>query len=343
MVRARTEHCAGAGTAGKAQAQHLQHDRAKLRRRCGRQCRGQGKVVVSWVRQTETQLREPGQPVGELAPAAQAPGQSATPLAEDQRERLATQLKVALAAQQQLATQSPRRTQGKSLSQGKIVKACDPPSAPIGQGQSNCPTQVGRNPGSSAEPAAGFSCACALPVGNPADLSSVVPLVTTGPHARGQVARRPTLALHARAGDLALHAPQWRATLPTRGILTVGIPHPVEPLSPVPTPEDVRQRLTEAGLHRPRTPHPAQGACAGGSSRPIVDSLLARLLGRGAARLTSKGQRGAIVQLGMTVRAHNAATGVRLPHNRLSTRAQKLRRLLRLKRHNPNEFNVSKN
>jgi hypothetical protein len=75
----------------------------------------------------------------------------------------------------------------------------------------------------------------------------------------------------------------------------------------------------------------------------VVESIIASLLSRGAARLTYKGQRGAIVQMGMTVMAHNAATVVRIQHNRLSTRAQKLRRLLRLKRHNPNEFNGSKN
>jgi len=101
--------------------------------------------------------------------------------------------------------------------------------------------------------------------------------------------------------------------------------------------------LTEAGLHGKRTPHQVQLACASGYSRPIVESLIASLLGHGAARITYKGQRGAIVQLGMTVMAHNAATVVRIRHNRLSTRAQKFRQLLRLKRHKPNEFNVSKN
>ena len=110
----------------------------------------------------------------------------------------------------------------------------------------------------------------------------------------------------------------------------------------MPTPEDIRQMLTEAGLHGKRTPHQVQLACACGYSRPIVESLIASLLGRGAARLTYKGQRGAIVQMGMTVMAHNAATVVRIQHNRLSKRAQKFRRLLRLQRHNPNEFNVSK-
>jgi hypothetical protein len=101
--------------------------------------------------------------------------------------------------------------------------------------------------------------------------------------------------------------------------------------------------LHEAGLHGKRTPHQVQLACASGYSRPVVESLIASLLGRGAARITYKGQRGAIVQMGMTVMAHNAATVVRIHHNRLSTRAQKFRHLLRLKRHNPNEFKAVKN
>jgi hypothetical protein len=75
----------------------------------------------------------------------------------------------------------------------------------------------------------------------------------------------------------------------------------------------------------------------------VVESIIASLLGRGAARLTYKGQRGAIVQVGMAVRAHNAATLRRLYQDRLSKRARKFRRLLRLKRHNVNEFKVSKN
>jgi hypothetical protein len=312
-------------------------------RRFGRQCRGQGKVFVSVVRQTETQLLESGQPVVELAQATQAHVQSTTQLTEEQRQRLATQLQVALAAHQQIATQSCRLTNGKTLGQCKIVNAYDPTIAPICKGKSNCPTQFGRKPGIIAEPASGFIFAFELPVGNPTDPSYVVPLVNKVQHAIGQVASRPTLAIHSLAGDLALNDTKLRETLHTQGILTVGIPHTVEPLSPMPTPEDVRQMLTEAGLHGKRTPHQVQLACACGYSRPIVESLIASLLGRGAARLTYKGQRGAIVQMGMTVMAHNAATVVRIQHNRLSKRAQKFRRLLRLQRHNPNEFNISKN
>ena len=327
----------------KAQAQQLQHDLAKIMRRFGRQCRGQSKVFVSLVRQTETQLLTNGSPVVGLARAAQAQVQSATHLAEEQRTRLVTQLTVALAAHAQITTQSRRLTQGKSLSQCKIVNAYDPTIAPICKGKSNCPTQFGRKPGIIAEPATGFIFAVQLPVGNPSDASYVVPLVDKVQTALAHVTTRPTPAIHSVAGDLALNDPTVRDILHSRGILTVGISRTVAPLSPSPSPEEIRQMLTEAGLTQKRTPHQVQLACAAGYSRPVVESIIASLLGRGAARLTYKGQRGALVQVGMAVLAHNAATVQRIHQDRLSKRAHKFRRLLRLKHHKTNEFKVSKN
>ena len=312
-------------------------------RRFGRQCRGQGKVFVTLVRQTEKLLLETGQPVLPLAQAAQACMQSAAHLAEDQRARLATTLTAALVAHHQIATQSRRLTTGKPLTQCKIVNAYDPTIAPICKGKSNCPTQFGRKPGIIAEPASGFIFAFQLPGGNPSDASYVVPLVDKGQSPLGRVASRPTLAIHSLAGDLALNDPTLRETLHARGILTVGIPHTVEPLPPSPTPEEVRQMLTEAGLHGKRTPHQVQLACACGYSRPVIESIIASLLCRGAARISYKGHRGAIIHTGMAVMAHNAATLVRIHQQRLSKRAQKFRRLLRLKPHNANQFKVSKN
>jgi hypothetical protein len=312
-------------------------------RRCGRQCRGQSEVVVGWVRQTETQLLATGSPVLKLARAAQESVQRAPQLAEDQRPRLVTQLHVALDAHAQLTTQSRRLTQGKSLSQCKIGNAYDPTLAPICKGKSNCPTQFGRKPGIIAEPASGFIFAFALPVGNPSDASYVVPLVDTVQGALNRAAGHPTPTLHSLAGDLAFNDPQLRETRHARGILTVGIPHPAAPLSPTPTPADVRRMLNEAGLERTRTPSQVHLACACGYSRPVIESIIASLLCRGAARISSKGHRGALIHTGMAVMAHNAATVVRIHQDRLSKRAQKFRRLLRLKRHKPNEFKDSKN
>jgi hypothetical protein len=312
-------------------------------RRFGRQCRGQDQVFVSLVRQTETQLLAPGQPVVGLARAAQECVQDAAHLTEDQQGRLATQLTGALAAHHQIVTQSRRLTTGKTLPQGKIVNAYDPTIAPICKGKSNCPSQFGRKPGIIAEPATGVIFALHLPVGNPSDPSYVVPLVDKVQQALGQGASRPTPAIHSLAGDLALNDSQVRETLHGRGLLTVGIPQTVEPLTPAPTREAIRRMLHEAGLHRKRTPHQVQLACASGYSRPVVESIIASLLCRGAARITYKGHRGAIVQIGMAVMAHNGATVRRILQDRLSKRAQKFRRLLRLKRHNVNEFKASKN
>jgi hypothetical protein len=312
-------------------------------RRFGRQCRGQSKVFVSLVRQTETQLLTTGSPVVPLARTAQAQVQSTTHLTEAQRVRLTTQLTVALDAHAQIATQSRHLTQGKSLSQCKIVNAYDPTIAPICKGKSNCPTQFGRKPGIIAEPASGFIFAFQLPVGNPSDASYVMPLVDKVQSALDQVASRLTLAVHSLAGDLALNDPQLRETLHSQGILTVGIPHTVEPLPPSPTPEEVLQILNAAGLHDKRTPHQVQLAGACGYSRPVIESIIASLLCRGAARISYKGHHGAIIHTGMAIMAHNAATLVRIHQGRLSKRAQKFRRLLRLKRHKPNEFKDAKN
>ena len=315
----------------KAQARHLHQDLAKLMRRFGRQCRGQGKVFVSLVRQTETQLLTTGEPVVALARTAQAQVQHATQLTEDQRARWDTRLTVALATHHQIATQSRCLTHGKPLPRCKIVNAYDATIAPICKGKSNCPTQFGRKPGILAEPASGFVFAVQLPVGNPSDASYVLPLVDQVQTALTHVTTRPAPAIHSLAGDLALNDATLRETLHARGILTVGIPRTVEPLSPTPTPEAVHQLLSVAGLSRNRTPRQVQLACAAGYSRPVVESIIASLLSRGAAQLRYKGWHGARVQVTMAVLAHNAATVRRIHLGRLTTRAQKFRRLLHLK------------
>jgi hypothetical protein len=297
----------------------------------GRQCRGQGKVFVSLVRQTETQLLTTGEPVVSWAQTAQAQVQSATELTEDQRARWDTTLTLALVTHQQIATQSRRLTHGKPLTRCKIVHAYDPTIAPICKGKSNCPTQFGRKPGIIAEPATGFVFAAQLPVGNPSDGSYVLPLVAKVQTAISHVPPRPTPTIHSLAGDLALHDATLRETLHARGILTVGIPRTVAPLAPTPPPEVVHQLLTTAGLSRKRTPRQVQLACAAGYSRPVVESIIASWLSRGAAQLRYKGWHGAQGQVTMAVMAHNAATVRRIRLGRLTTRAHKFRRLLHLK------------
>jgi hypothetical protein len=312
-------------------------------RRFGRQCRGMGKVFVTLVRQTETQLLEIGQPVLALARAAQVCLHGTPQLSEDQRARLDTQLTAALQAHHRIEHQSRRLTQGKALSHCKIVNAYDPTIAPICKGKSNCPAQFGRKPGIIAEPAAGFIFALHLPVGNPSDASYVEPLIDKVEQAIARVGTRPTPAIHSLAGDLALNDAALREALHERGILTVGIPRTVDPLPPSPTPEDVFRSLEDADLHHIRTPTQVQLAYACGYSRPVVESIIASLLCRGAARLTYKGHRGAIVQTGMAVMAHNAATLVRIHEYRLSKRARKFRRRLRLRCRKVNQYNASIN
>jgi hypothetical protein len=311
--------------------------------RFGRQCRGMGQVFVTLVRQTERQLLELGQQVLPLAQAAQAHLHGATHLSADQRARLHTQLTAVLDAHHRIAHQSRRLIQGKALSQCKIVNAYDPTIAPICKGKSNCPAQFGRKPGIIAEPAAGFIFALHLPVGNPHDVRYVKPLVDKVEQAMARVRTRPPLTIHSLAGDLALNDAALREALHARGILTVGIPTSIDPLSPSPTPEDVLRSLDEADLHHIRTPAQVHRAYACGYSRPVVESIMASLLCRGAGRLSYKGHRGAIVQTGMAVMAHNAATLVRIHEYRLSKRARTFRRWLRLRCRKVNHDNASIN
>jgi len=309
-------------------------------RRFGRQCRGMGKVFVTLVRQTERQLLEMGEPVLTLARAAQECLHGAPQLSEDQQARLDTQLTVALEAHHRIVHQSRRLTQGKSLPHCKIVNAYDPTIAPICKGKSNCPAQFGRKPGIIAEPAAGFIFGLHLPVGNPGDTRYAEPLVDHVQQAIARVATFPRPAIPSLAGDVAFNDAALREVLHQQGILTVGIPKTVEPLPPSPTPEDVLRLLNEDNLPQALTPCQVDLAYACGYSRPVVESIIASLLCRGAARVTYKGHRGAIVQTGMAVIAHNAATLVRIHEYRLSKRARKFRRRLRLRCRKVNQFNA---
>jgi len=309
-------------------------------RRFGRQCRGMGKVFVTLVRQTERQLLEMGEPVLTLARAAQECLHGAPPLSDEQQARLDTQLTVALEAHHRIAHQSRRLTQGKALPHCKIVNAYDPTIAPICQGKSNCPAQFGRKPGIIAEPAAGFIFGLHLPVGNPGDTRYVEPLVDHVQQAIARVATFPRPAIRSLAGDLAFNDAALREVLRQQGILTVGIPKTVEPLPSSPTPEDVLRLLNEEDLPQALTPCQVDLAYACGYSRPVVESIIASLLCRGAARVTYKGHRGAIVQTGMAVMAHNAATLVRIHEYRLSKRARQFRRRLRLRCRKVNQFNA---
>ena len=328
-------------TALKSQARERQHELHKVMRCFGRQCRGQGKIFVKLVRHTETQLLAVGSSIATLAQEAHQALQQASHLRVSTRERLARDLSAAQEAHRHIRTQSRRLTQGKKLSHCKIVNAHDPTIAPIMKGKSNCPTQFGRKPGLISEPTGGFIFATRVPLGNPIDASYVLPLVDTVQHAIARSRAQPKLAIHSVAGDLGVNDPEVRHALHARGILTVGIPKTVEPITPQPTPEAILDILNAAGLNRQRTPHQVQLACACGYSRPVVESHIASVLARGAGQIRYKGPQGAVVQLGMTVMAHNGAVLVRIRQQRLSKRAQKFRRLLGLRYRNTNQINAS--
>jgi hypothetical protein len=309
----------------------------------GRQCRGQAKVFVKLVRHTETRLLEVGSAVAQLAQEAQQTLYKATHLSAATQERLGSDLHIAIEAHQRISKQSRRLTQGKRLSHYKIVNAYDPTIAPILKGKSNCPAQFGRKPGILSEPTAGFIFAARSPVGNPSDASYVLPLLDNVNKATQRLTAPKRPAIHSLAGDLGVNDPVLRQALHERGILTVGIPETIWPMNPKPSPEKILTVLNAAGLNRKRTPHQVQLACACGYSRPVVESHIACLLSRGAGQIRYKGPQGAIVQLGMTVMAHNGAALVRIRQQRLSKRAQKFRQLLRLRGRNINQISDPKN
>jgi len=312
--------------------------------RCfGRQCRGHGHVFVKLVRHTEQQLLELGQPITALGQQAQQLLGQATALSDSTRERLADAFNAAMSSHTHIRKQSTQLTQGKKLSHCTIVHAYDPTMAPILKGKSNCPAQFGRKPGLVSEPATGFIFANRVPEGNPCDASYVLPLLDKVQRAIERVRATPRLQVHSVAGDLGINDAALRQALHQRAILTVGIPKTIEPMQPHPSPEEVRDILNEAGLHRKRTPHQVHLACACGYSRPVVESHIASLLSRGAGQVRYKGPLGAMRQQGMTVMAHNGATLVRIRQQHMSKRAQKFRRLLGLRRRKIHEINNPKN
>src|SRR2546425_10515950 len=312
-------------------------------RRFGRQCRGQGKVFVTLVRETERHLLALGTPIETWSQQARACLHHDSGRSAAQRERLLRDLEATSAAHRHITTQSQRLTQGKKLPQGKLVNAYDPTIAPIIKGKSNCPAQFGRKTGIVSEPASGFIFANRVPTGHPRAPSSVLPMLDKVQRAIDLVASPNRLRVHSLGGDLGINDVEWRQALHARGILTVGIPTCGEPINPAPSPEEVLDILNTSGLNRIRTPHQVHLACASGYSRPVVEGHIATLMARGADQLRSKGLEGAMIQMGMTVMAHNGAVLVRIHQERLSKRGQKFRRLLGLKRHNIMQINDQKN
>jgi hypothetical protein len=321
------------------QSRVLMSTRKKAMRRFGRQCRGQGRVLVTVVRQSARHLLAIGKPLVTWAHQAHAHLQRATAISPATRERLASQRQTALERHHHIEAQSRKLTQGKRLAHRKIVSASDDTIAPIIKGKSNCATPCGRKPGLVSAPTIGFIFAMHLPAGNPDDASSVLPLIDRTQAAIDRLKRSRAVAIHSVGGDLGLNAPTVRQALHQRSILTVGIPTRIDPINAAPDPEQIATILAQSGLAGTRTAHQVELASASGYSRPVVESHMATLQSRGASHLRYRGPRGAQVQLGMTVMAHNGAALVRVSHQPLSNRAQTFRQKLRLRNPKANKIN----
>ena len=289
-------------------------------------------------------MLELGQPVLALARAAQACLHSTPQLSEDQRVRLDTQLTAALAGPSPDRTPIAPTHAGQGLVPLQDRQRLRSHHCPHLQRQEQLPHPVRPQAGHYRRASRRLHlCPGIYPWAIRVMPGMWNPWSTRWSRRSPRVETRSTPAIHSLAGDLAFNDAALREVLHARGILTVGIPRTVEPLPPSPTPEDVFQSLEDADLHHIRTPTQVQLAYACGYSRPVVESIIASLLCRGAARLTYKGHRGAIVQTGMAVMAHNAATLVRIHEYRLSKRARMFRRRLRLRCRKVNQYNVSIN
>ena len=112
----------------------------------GRSCRGQGKVLVYKVRETEGQLLDVGQMVGPLALKAALDLYEDHALEEAQQARLMASLREAVQHYDLIEQQSRRLIQGKKLPHAKIVNAYDSAIVPIIKGKSNGPVQFDGGP-----------------------------------------------------------------------------------------------------------------------------------------------------------------------------------------------------
>ncbi len=308
----------------------------------GRKCRGNGKVYLKLVREAEKQLLSIGLKVLPLALSAQMLLQNDTAIEEAPQERLMHKLDQALEAHRHIEKQSRQLVNGKKLSHCKIVNPYDMTIAPILKGKSNCPTQFGKKPGIIAEMATGFIFGYHLPKGNPDDASYVMPLVHNVDAAIDLLdwkypKRIP--AIRSLCGDLGMNDPNVREMLHQTGIATVGIPTSIEPIPKVPSPEMILEVLHTPLLGEKQNTTQIKTAYACAYSRPFVEGLITTLICRGATAIKYKGHRGADIQIACAIVAANAATLVRIKLDRLTKRAQRCRRMFRLKPPKSNKNN----
>src|SRR5918997_1938478 len=121
LIEQISKPCATTATTLSTQARELHHSLQKVMRRFGRQCRGQGKVFVNLVRQTEQHLLDLGESIETWTQEAKNLLHQDTPFSEVQRQHLLGDLEVASEAHRQVVKQSQRLTQGKSWANSKSL------------------------------------------------------------------------------------------------------------------------------------------------------------------------------------------------------------------------------
>jgi hypothetical protein len=230
-----------------SQARGLTQARTTVMRGVGRSWRGQRQVFVTLVRHTEQPLLALGAPIKTLALKAIERLDQPRTLREAQRQHLPLARTTAMRHHEDIRQQSARLTQGKKLRHDKLGKAYDPTLAPILTGKSQCPAPFGRKPGIASAPATGFIFATLGPQGNPSAPSYGLPWLDKVHSASDRVQTGPKRQMHSVASELGLNDSCLRQALQARGMLTVGIPKTIEPLTPHPSAQDVRTILTEAG------------------------------------------------------------------------------------------------
>src|SRR5688500_5323694 len=125
LIERISQQCTGASTTLSTQARELHQSLQKVMRSFGRQCRGQGKVFVNLVRQTEQHLLDLDASIETWTREANDLLHQEAQISEAQRQHLLRDLEAASEAHRKVVKQSQRLTQGKKLNQFKIVNAYD--------------------------------------------------------------------------------------------------------------------------------------------------------------------------------------------------------------------------
>src|ERR671914_2829097 len=106
LIERISKPCAGASTTLSTQAKELHQSLQKVMRRFGRQCRGQGKVFVNLVRQTEQHLLDLGESIETWTEQARTYLHQDRTRSQAQRERLLRELVASCDAHRHITKQS---------------------------------------------------------------------------------------------------------------------------------------------------------------------------------------------------------------------------------------------